>query len=127
MERKLHEVEEMGKVVDPRTFTDRDLDRLFPRSKPLGERLNGNKGWFAGFIIASRAGFRCEICGADEFPLEVDHRKPVAKGGRANLRNLRALCYFCNRDKGTMSEEDFRKILRRRAEALGRWSAKNPP
>lgn len=42
----------------------------------LGERLKGEKGWFAGFIVASRAGFRCGVCGADEFPLEVDHRWP---------------------------------------------------
>lgn len=47
-----------ARALYPRIGSDLDLDRLFPRSKPLRERLKGEKGWFAGFTVASRAGFR---------------------------------------------------------------------
>jgi 5-methylcytosine-specific restriction endonuclease McrA len=32
--------------------------------------------------------------------LEVDHKIPVAKGGRNEIENLWALCFECNRGKG---------------------------
>ena len=42
---------------------------------------------------------RCLFCGSTE-RLEVDHIKPVSKGGTNDLRNLQCLCAPCNRKKG---------------------------
>lgn len=57
------------------------------------------------YDVFKRDGFRCVICGrtaSDGIKLHVDHIKPVSKGGKTELSNLRTLCNACNfgkRDK----------------------------
>lgn len=55
------------------------------------------------YQILQRDGFRCVICGrgvADGVrQLEVDHIKPVSKGGVTEPDNLRTLCWNCNQGK----------------------------
>ncbi len=54
------------------------------------------------YDIMKRDGFRCVLCGArqaDGVRLEVDHIKPVSKGGKTVPSNLRTLCDRCNRGK----------------------------
>lgn len=56
-------------------------------------------------LILERDGYRCCLCGrtAKETKLEVDHKKPVAKGGTDSLNNLWTLCIDCNRGKSDLS------------------------
>ena len=54
------------------------------------------------FSIYQRDGYRCKMCGrygVTDF-LEVDHIKPIAKGGKSTYDNLQTLCRRCNKDKG---------------------------
>jgi len=46
-------------------------------------------------------GFQCVKCGASgkDANLEVDHIKPISKGGETVLSNLQTLCFKCNRGK----------------------------
>ena len=56
------------------------------------------------YQVLQRDGFRCCICGAssaDGVKLHVDHIKPVSKGGKTELSNLRTLCDRCNLGKGS--------------------------
>jgi hypothetical protein len=50
--------------------------------------------------VARRAGHRCEYCRAPEalfnFPFEVDHVCPVARGGKDSEENLALTCRACN-------------------------------
>jgi hypothetical protein len=50
--------------------------------------------------VAERAGYRCEYCRAPEvvfnFPLEVEHIVPRARGGDDSLENLALACRACN-------------------------------
>ena len=60
------------------------------------------------YDILKRDGFRCVLCGrgaADGVKLEVDHVKPVSRGGKTVPGNLRTLCFDCNRGKGASLEE----------------------
>lgn len=54
-------------------------------------------------IRAGREGFKCVLCGrsmADGIKqLEVDHIRPVSKGGLTEPGNLRTLCWDCNQGK----------------------------
>ncbi len=43
---------------------------------------------------------------------EVDHWVPLARGGTDDPDNLVAACVGCNREKGTMTGEEFRAYLR---------------
>ncbi len=55
------------------------------------------------YQIFKRDDFRCVICGRsakDGVQLHVDHIKPVSKGGRSEISNLRTLCDRCNLGKG---------------------------
>ena len=47
----------------------------------------------------------CVVCGASE-PIEVDHIKPLSRGGHHRESNFQPLCKPCNRSKGakTMGE-----------------------
>lgn len=54
------------------------------------------------FKVFRRDGFRCQICGLaqkDGVRLEVDHKTPVAKGGKTVIENLWTLCHPCNNGK----------------------------
>jgi 5-methylcytosine-specific restriction endonuclease McrA len=56
---------------------------------------------------------RCAVCGARR-PLELDHRKPLSRGGRHTVRNLQVLCKGCNSRKGNRrpwSLRAARKVL----------------
>ena len=54
------------------------------------------------YDVMKRDGFKCTICGAsskDGVKLHVDHIKPVSKGGKTEMENLRTLCDRCNSGK----------------------------
>ena len=54
------------------------------------------------YDVMKRDGFRCVLCGAsanDGVELHVDHIKPIAKGGKTEMSNLRTLCSRCNMGK----------------------------
>ena len=54
------------------------------------------------YDILKRDNFRCQICGRtarDGVTLEVDHKKPIARGGKTEPNNLWTLCWDCNRGK----------------------------
>lgn len=50
--------------------------------------------------IAERAAYRCEYCHAPEsvfnFPFEVEHIHPQARGGSDDLDNVALSCHACN-------------------------------
>lgn len=49
--------------------------------------------------IFERDGYRCRICGASD-ALEIDHIRPISKGGKSEPGNLQTLCHNCNVSKG---------------------------
>lgn len=55
--------------------------------------------------VAERAQYRCEYCHAPEevfnFPFEVEHILPIARGGSDDLDNLALSCRACNAYKST--------------------------
>ena len=54
------------------------------------------------FEVFKRDKFTCQYCGrmSPDVILEVDHIKPVAKGGENDILNLITSCRDCNRGKG---------------------------
>ena len=59
------------------------------------------------YDVLRRDNFRCQLCGAsaqDGVKLHVDHIRPVSKGGRTEMANLRTLCERCNMGKGAKLE-----------------------
>lgn len=63
--------------------------------------------------ILERDGEYCGLC-ADIFgPFEIDHRLPICRGGTHDDTNLWVLCDCCNRDKGSMTVEEFADLLAR--------------
>jgi hypothetical protein len=50
--------------------------------------------------VARRANHRCEYCGAPEvifnFPFEVEHIRPISRGGADDESNLALACRSCN-------------------------------
>lgn len=64
------------------------------KRKPISKKLR--------FEIFKRDKFTCQYCGkmAPDVVLEVDHIKPVCKGGTNDELNLITSCFECNRGKG---------------------------
>lgn len=55
------------------------------------------------YRIFQRDWYACQICGGNVLEgkrLEIDHKVPVAKGGKTIDSNLWVLCFECNRGKG---------------------------
>lgn len=58
-------------------------------------------------------GWRCYLChepGTLE-TLEIDHRKPLSRGGTNWIANLAPCCTKCNQAKGKKTETEYRAIL----------------
>lgn len=61
--------------------------------------------------LVEQYGERCMACGATE-GLQLDHIRPVSKGGISDIRNLQLLCQACNEYKADQMI-DFRRRCRR--------------
>lgn len=76
------------------------------------------------FEVFKRDKFTCQYCGrkAPDVILEVDHIKPISKGGTNDLMNLVTACKDCNRGKTNIELSDDsvvkkqEKIIQDRAE-----------
>ena len=60
-------------------------------------------------LIKKRDNYTCKKCGASVYKepnllLEIDHIKPLSKGGITSEENLQTLCWRCNRSKGAKEE-----------------------
>lgn len=42
----------------------------------------------------------------------LEHKKPVSRGGRDNPGNLAASCRLCNQTKGSLTDPQFRKLIK---------------
>lgn len=60
------------------------------------------------FEVFKRDSFVCQYCGnsSPEVILEVDHIKPVSKGGDDSMTNLITSCFDCNRGKSNIELSD---------------------
>ena len=58
--------------------------------------------------VFERDGQVCAYCGNEEGPFHIDHRHPVAKGGKDTLSNLTVACRPCNLSKGAKSAAEWK-------------------
>lgn len=74
------------------------------------------------FEVLKRDRFRCQYCGreAPDVVLNVDHIKPLSKGGTNEITNLITSCFDCNSGKSDieLSDDSAIKIKRRQIEEL---------
>lgn len=65
------------------------------------------------FEVFKRDKFKCQYCGssAPDVILEVDHIKPVSKGGTDDLLNLVTSCRDCNRGKSNRKLSDNSAVV----------------
>ena len=68
------------------------------------------------FEVFKRDLFTCQYCGrkAPDVILEVDHIKPVSKGGDDSIENLVTACWDCNRGKGAKKLSDLSEVEKSR-------------
>ena len=53
------------------------------------------------FEVFERDNYTCKKCGKrNPGNLEIDHIKPISKGGKTKMDNLQTLCRECNKEKG---------------------------
>ena len=71
------------------------------------------------FEVLKRDKFTCQYCGASapSVVLEIDHIKPVSKGGKNDLLNLVTSCKDCNRGKSNIELSDD-SVLKKQQEQL---------
>ena len=74
------------------------------------------------FEVFKRDRFTCQYCGASapDVLLEVDHIKPVSKGGTNEMLNLITACRDCNRGKTnkTLSDDSAVKAQKRQLDMM---------
>jgi len=80
--------------------THRRLARL---NAAPGNGMN-RKQWKA---IKEISNYSCYYCGAKPKRLEVEHKTPLSRGGEHDISNIVPSCMKCNREKGTLTEEEF--------------------
>lgn len=70
------------------------------------------------FEVLKRDKFTCQYCGksAPDVVLEVDHIKPVSKGGTNDIMNLITSCKECNRGKSNIEISDDSVVKKQQAQ-----------
>ena len=70
------------------------------------------------FEVFKRDNFTCQYCGksAPDVVLEIDHMKPVSKGGTNDITNLITACFDCNRGKSNKELSDDSVIKKQNAQ-----------
>lgn len=70
-------------------------------------------------ILSASLGTSCIGCSEKITPktMSIDHRVPIARGGRMEIGNLWAMCQRCNKCKGKMSMGEFMQLV----ELLKSW------
>lgn len=58
-------------------------------------------------FVFERDNYTCSYCGKRGIKLEVDHIKPLSRGGTNDYSNLTAACVRCNRQKANKSLTEF--------------------
>lgn len=92
-------VEALRRVLENKKSWDFIKDRQMRPEKPYKKKKGNRMGAIAlKWKVFKQDGFKCKTCRADE-NLEVDHIKPVSKGGSNKLENLQTLCRRCNAHK----------------------------
>ena len=80
-------------------------DQLAKRNLAQRRILKNNYAKFFQALVL-RDGKRCSDCKSKRKKLEIDHIRPVAKGGLTELLNLELRCFSCNSKKSdTFNEE----------------------
>lgn len=74
-----------------RKFTDDEINRIYDRTSGRCH------------ICHKKLAFGNYACLGARAAWEVEHSKPLARGGTNHLNNLYAACISCNRDKATIS------------------------
>ena len=85
-----------------------------PVRKPISQKTR--------FEVFKRDNFTCQYCGASapDVILEIDHIKPVSKGGTNSILNLVTSCRNCNRGKTNkvLSDNSAVKLQQHRMEEI---------
>ena len=70
------------------------------------------------FEVLKRDKFTCQYCGksAPDVVLEIDHIKPVSKGGANEIMNLITSCKDCNRGKSNIELSDDSVVKKQQAQ-----------
>ena len=70
--------------------------------------------------VIERDGLTCVYCSEDLTDQEVhlDHVIPESQGGPTTYDNLQVTCRRCNLAKGILTEDEFVRRLRRRAQNI---------
>ena len=64
----------------------------------------------------------CAYCGkqiTNPDDLTQDHQLPLSRGGQTKASNLVPACIHCNREKGMLTADEYRAVLRFRLENGG--------
>lgn len=88
----------MSQLIDSTWRIHVDVLSALPKPKERNRRkgFDYKKVFMA---IGRRDGFFCQQCGDHGSSLQIDHIRPVSKGGTNALENLQILCARCNHVK----------------------------
>lgn len=70
--------------------------------------------------VIERDGLHCVYCDDDlsDSEIHLDHVIAESQGGPTTVNNLQVTCRKCNTAKGVLTEEEFVRRLRRRAQNI---------
>jgi len=91
--------------------TKKQVDKIL---KQMAKRKSLTKK--VRFEVFKRDNFTCQYCGnkAPETILEIDHIKPISKGGDNGIMNLITSCFACNRGKSDRELKDTSIVEKQR-------------
>lgn len=82
---------------------DSTFGHFYKKGKPVLRQARARLSWNAWAPIREevfkRDGYICAYCGDEDGPHEVDHIRPIKRGGGNDLDNLCVACRPCNVSK----------------------------
>jgi len=88
--------QQIARIASLRYFGKREAEVCLEERSPRDRKRRQPIGQSTREEVLRRSSGRCAICGRATNELQIDHIRPMARGGNDSLDNLRAVCPSCH-------------------------------
>lgn len=108
---RIREYERARFLRDPERYRRRNRRRRALKRNAMGDWPISKCLFIELLFLAAPRCYYCHVP-LDRSDYHLEHKTPLSRGGKHEMRNLRLSCPICNMQKGTMTAQEFRQEMR---------------
>lgn len=101
---RFRQAAKVWRAANPEAVKAYDCNKRIKRKSASQGRI---EPWEMRIVLECFSEMACHYCGTKRHKITVDHKIPIARGGRHEVKNLVPACRSCNSAKRHMPPEQF--------------------